>query len=257
MAGRTELVGTDDGVQLWHASSGAGLPVILCHGGPGLWDYLEPLVGLVVMCRRCIDGISGAAADPRVPGRTPSPGWSRTWKLSADTSALTPGSWPDTRGELSSCCTTRSLTPVAREGSSMCLQKGSMDSWRDVNRATSHEREASRTTASQRDTGSMSLAGLAHRTPDLEREFRLLSWFTDLSPGFDAETLMQEMLDAPYEINVEANRELARTTGQPTQHLRTALRLMIPAVLIHGSNDPRPSRGCPGTRAGRDPTPPS
>jgi proline iminopeptidase len=34
----TETVTTDDGVRLWAARSGRGAPLVLCHGGPGLWD---------------------------------------------------------------------------------------------------------------------------------------------------------------------------------------------------------------------------
>jgi hypothetical protein len=29
----------DDDVRLWAARSGSGEPLVLCHGGPGLWDY--------------------------------------------------------------------------------------------------------------------------------------------------------------------------------------------------------------------------
>lgn len=37
------LVTVDDGVRLWVATAGSGLAVILCHGGPGMADYLEPV----------------------------------------------------------------------------------------------------------------------------------------------------------------------------------------------------------------------
>jgi proline iminopeptidase len=32
--------------RLWTARSGSGLPVVWCHGGPGLWDYLKPVAAL-------------------------------------------------------------------------------------------------------------------------------------------------------------------------------------------------------------------
>jgi proline iminopeptidase len=38
---------TPDGTALWLARTGSGPPLVLCHGGPGLWDYLEPLARLV------------------------------------------------------------------------------------------------------------------------------------------------------------------------------------------------------------------
>ncbi|MEU6258861.1 alpha/beta hydrolase [Streptomyces sp. NPDC047043] len=38
----------DDGVRLWAARSGGdGDPLVLCHGGPGLWDYFEDLAELL------------------------------------------------------------------------------------------------------------------------------------------------------------------------------------------------------------------
>jgi proline iminopeptidase len=39
----SESVSADDGCLLWAQRSGAGPPLVLCHGGPGLWDMFEPL----------------------------------------------------------------------------------------------------------------------------------------------------------------------------------------------------------------------
>ena len=36
-----------NGVSLWTATQGSGPPVVLCHGGPGLYDYLEPVAGMI------------------------------------------------------------------------------------------------------------------------------------------------------------------------------------------------------------------
>lgn len=41
-----ELVPIGDGCSLWTEATGAGEPMVLCHGGPGLWDYLPPLAQL-------------------------------------------------------------------------------------------------------------------------------------------------------------------------------------------------------------------
>ncbi|MEU1272046.1 alpha/beta fold hydrolase [Streptomyces sp. NPDC005799] len=42
-----ETVITDDGVRLWAARSGPGGPLVLCHGGPGLWDMFGDLADLL------------------------------------------------------------------------------------------------------------------------------------------------------------------------------------------------------------------
>ncbi|MEV0096161.1 alpha/beta hydrolase [Streptomyces sp. NPDC050738] len=41
------VVKTDDGTELWAAQGGEGPPVILCHGGPGLWDTLQDVAALL------------------------------------------------------------------------------------------------------------------------------------------------------------------------------------------------------------------
>ena len=41
-----ERVTVDDGVGLWTMSSGAGPPLLLCHGGPGAFDTLGPVAGM-------------------------------------------------------------------------------------------------------------------------------------------------------------------------------------------------------------------
>ncbi|GGX07631.1 alpha/beta fold hydrolase [Streptomyces chryseus] len=37
----------EDGVTLWTERTGEGAPVILCHGGPGLWDTLDDVARLL------------------------------------------------------------------------------------------------------------------------------------------------------------------------------------------------------------------
>ena len=36
-----------DGVFVWTATQGVGPPAVLCHGGPGIYDYLEPVADMV------------------------------------------------------------------------------------------------------------------------------------------------------------------------------------------------------------------
>ncbi|MEU7059842.1 alpha/beta hydrolase [Streptomyces sp. NPDC046197] len=45
---QSETVRTDDGARLWAARLGAGgAPLVLCHGGPGLWDMFADLAELL------------------------------------------------------------------------------------------------------------------------------------------------------------------------------------------------------------------
>ena len=38
---------TANGVSLWTATQGSGPPVVLCHGGPGVYDYLGPVAAMI------------------------------------------------------------------------------------------------------------------------------------------------------------------------------------------------------------------
>lgn len=42
-----ETVWTEDGVRLWAVRGGEGHSVVFCHGGPGLWDTLGEVAGLL------------------------------------------------------------------------------------------------------------------------------------------------------------------------------------------------------------------
>jgi pimeloyl-ACP methyl ester carboxylesterase len=50
------------GATLWTESQGAGVPLVLCHGGPGLSDNLAPMAAMV-------DDVARAVADLAPRGR--------------------------------------------------------------------------------------------------------------------------------------------------------------------------------------------
>ncbi len=43
----TATVTTDDGARLWTARTGRGRPLVLCHGGPGLWDMFGDVAAML------------------------------------------------------------------------------------------------------------------------------------------------------------------------------------------------------------------
>ena len=43
----TERRVTANGASIWTATQGSGPPVVLCHGGPGIYDYLEPVASMI------------------------------------------------------------------------------------------------------------------------------------------------------------------------------------------------------------------
>ncbi|HEY0637702.1 MAG TPA: alpha/beta hydrolase [Pseudonocardiaceae bacterium] len=44
----------DDGCRLWTVAAGHGVPLVLCHGGPGLWDMFGDLAGLLADRARAV-----------------------------------------------------------------------------------------------------------------------------------------------------------------------------------------------------------
>src|SRR5208282_4417446 len=69
--GHTEKVTrAEDGCRLWTAETGGGAPLILCHGGPGLWDMFgslaDPLAGSLAdpLAGSLADPLAGSLADP-------------------------------------------------------------------------------------------------------------------------------------------------------------------------------------------------
>lgn len=243
MTETVEPVDTDDGLQLWHARSGAGPPMVLCHGGPGLWDNLGPLAAL-------IDDLAEVHRwEQRGCGRSSGSGPYTIARSIEDLEAVrrhvgverwivAGHSWG---AELA---LHYAVAHPERTRSLLYLSgRGLMDSWRARNRAVCRTREAARTTEEQRRRLD-ALAALSSRTPDLEREFRLLSWCADVSPEADAASLLQADVDAPYEINFEANRSLGEDNRSSAERLRAALpALRCPTLLVHGVHDPRPSAG--------------
>ncbi|HKY44586.1 MAG TPA: alpha/beta hydrolase [Pyrinomonadaceae bacterium] len=47
MASDRENFVNSDGVRLWSVQSGQGFPVMLCNGGPGCCDYLQPVAAML------------------------------------------------------------------------------------------------------------------------------------------------------------------------------------------------------------------
>jgi proline iminopeptidase len=54
VSGADGAVLADDGCRLWMSGSGPGEPLVLCHGGPGLWDMFGTLAPLLTGAVRVI-----------------------------------------------------------------------------------------------------------------------------------------------------------------------------------------------------------
>ncbi len=235
----TAVIRLRDGAELWTAVGGTGPPVVLLHGGPGLWDYLAPLAAL-------LDGeFTVARFDQRGCGRSTGRGGPFTIAQAVDDMdqvraalgfsrwAVVGHSWG---AELALRYAARHpdrVTAVA-----YIAGVGAGDGFRDA-----HKAELGRRLGPDRERwAALTAIPDADRTPAEERERCLLQWRTDFSPGPDAArhaAALWETRPPGAVINTAANRGLWGDRG--TEDLRrAAARVTCPVTMIFGRDDPRP-----------------
>lgn len=235
-------VTTGDGVRLWLDGSGSGFPLLLCHG-PGLWDNLGSLATLVDHVARVYRW------DQRGCGRSDRVGPYTVERMVMDMEAIREHlgveRWVVAGHSWGASLALHYAAAHPRRSAGLIYVSGTglADSWAAANRAAYRAERERRLTTDQR-ARLAELVDSADRAADEEREYRLLSWTTDVSPGRSAEELLVEDLEAPWEINVEANRALGEDALCAAADLRVAVsELPVPALLVHGSNDTRPPAG--------------
>jgi proline iminopeptidase len=178
----TGVTVTDDGAELLYVTQGGGrTALVLCHGGPGMWDYLEPVADMLN------DIATVVRFDQRACGRSSGCGPYTVARFVADLESLRVHlacerwivgghSWGATLALAYACAhPDRTQAVVYVSGT------GIGSAW---NRAY-HEEADLRRTAAQR-TRLAELNAVHRRDPQQEREWRLLSWFPDFSPSAPA-----------------------------------------------------------------------
>jgi proline iminopeptidase len=223
------------GLRTWTSGSGDP-PVVLLHGGPGLWDYLEPVADILapVATVHRFDQRGCGGSSPRSVQSIAA--------CSDDLEALR-RHWGHDRWVVvghSFGATLALAYAVAHPDRTLALGYVGgvgVGDWRAPARAE----QARRMTVDQQRR----LEKLAdRRTPDEEAEFRALSWFTDYADPEDGwrAALADAGVDRP--INWAANRALAADARRWTdaEVLAQASRLTMPCWFIHGDRDPRPIR---------------
>jgi len=237
------VIQTSDGASLWTVVEGEGPAVLLCHGGPGLWDYLGGLSS------RLCDDLRVHRWDQRGCGRSgPAAGYGIE-RAVHDVQELhaafgTEGKWVVIGHSWGAYLAL--LTAVAHPETTAALVyisgNGTPECWRNRGHAVANARTAKRLTreAQQRLTD-LEERG---RTWDEEVEFRRLKWMTDFVEESPLPSELEEMANTPLSINLSVNRALSRAELYSSAKLLDACdHCEVPALLIHGSHDPRPDGG--------------
>jgi proline iminopeptidase len=230
----------DDDCRLWTEVTGDGTPIVLCHGGPGLWDYFADVAELLHGCGRIVRW------DQRGCGRSERRGPYTVARVVADVDAvrrhvdasriaLLGHSWgamlalryaldhPDRVGCL-----------IYVSGTGIDLE----DTWHSAFHRNVERRIGA-------DAARWKELGHRNRTAAEDRERAILQWSAEFadeaSARRNAERLASPWLGINHEcadaINAEA-RQYLRDQDMP----RRCRGLTVPTLVIDGDRDTRPRR---------------
>lgn len=233
-----EYVEADDGVRLWTAASGGGPPLVLCHGGPGLWDDQGPVAAMVD------DLVTVHRWDQRGCGRSTGSGPYTVERFVADLEAIR-GHFGYARwmvGGHSWGATLALRYALAHPGRVAALLylsgTGTGTAWKDAYRA---ERERRLTEEQHRKRQALKNR---ERNEAEEIEYRALSWAPDygnrrLAFGLAEEEAREARLPINYECNAALNAET--DLSDEADLLARCKTLDPPVLIVDGAEDPRPA----------------
>jgi proline iminopeptidase len=207
------------GARLWSVRTGAGLPVAMLHGGPGMWDYLGPVAATVE------DIASVVRYDQRGCGRSTGDGPFDVETAVADLDALR-AAWSVERWVVFGHSWGASLAlayavehPEQTLGLVYVSGTGVHPTWHAEYRANRATRLAELGTDEK----------LAADVADPLRLSALRAWL--YADGFPVNSAANRALGADADRTIETSAFAAR--------LRE---LHLPTLVIHGELDPRPAR---------------
>lgn len=228
---------TEDGVRLRATRQGRGASLVLCHGGPGLWDYLPPFAATVE------DLVEVWRYDQRGCGRSDGAGGPYTLeRFVADLERVraTTGQERWIVGGHSWGATLALLYATAYPGHVLGLLYvcGTGIEWPRWKAEHDSERERRLATSARY----AELSKLKTRTAEEGRELLALRWATDYVDFSRGLELARLMLSDNLQVNHECNAALnAEIDAMDLGHWRElCARLRAPVLLLQGEADPRP-----------------
>jgi proline iminopeptidase len=238
---REELVKTEDGRQLWTATSGTGPTPVLCHGGPGFWDNLGSVGEMVD------DLVTIHRWDQRGAGRSERTGPYSAARFVADLEVLRKHwgyenwivgghSFGASLGlfyALAYPQRTRALIYISGVGVGR--------KWHEA-----YREERSRRLADRAERW-LELRS-KERDPQDEREYAALNWSADFADRTKALELAEaEVRETGFYDRIFPNDETNRTINSEMNGLdeetliKQCEQLECPVLILHGDSDPRPA----------------
>ncbi|GAB2574169.1 alpha/beta fold hydrolase [Kribbella endophytica] len=214
----------------------ASPPVVLLHGGPGLWDYLSSVADLID------DRIVHRYDQRGCGGSDPSDEQSMARSV-ADLEELREY-WGHEQivvlGHFfgATLALHYAVTHPDRVAHLIYLSGVGVGDWRTPSLAEQRRRMTA-VQAERLET----LGNQRPRNADEEREFRTLSWFTDHADRKRAWAWAREDAAVPWPINFAANNALSADNSAfgDDRLIELAATLEMPVDFVHGEGDPRPA----------------
>jgi proline iminopeptidase len=229
-----------NGAALWTATRGAGQPVLLVHGGPGICDYLEPVADM-------LDGIATVHRyEQRGCGRSPEvepmdietlvadiEALRRTW--GHEQWALVGHSWGAALAFLYALAQPERVTKLV-----YISGVGITEAWKPEFRRAREERLTERERERWIQVAEQIAAGDAE--PTLEAESAELLVKTDFADPSRLSKAPRPFFAFPTNrsVNARLNAEWTRLVDSGVLPER-ARALRVPTLVLHGDGDPRPS----------------
>lgn len=229
-------VRADDGCRLWAAAAGDGDPLVLCHGGPGLWDYFDDVAEILRGTFRVVRW------DQRGCGRSQRRGPYSVARSIADLDAV--------RDQLAG---PRTALLGHSWGAHLALRYAIEHPDRvshliyvsgtgiDPERAWHpyYERNLRARLGSHLDR--WTALSIRARTPAEDREWAVLQWSADFADHNSAlghaDRMATPWLGINYDCNRAVNAEVKKELNDLSMRCRT---LDIPVLIVDGAEDIRP-----------------
>jgi proline iminopeptidase len=236
-----DVVPMSDGCPLWTQATGSGRPAVLCHGGPGLWDYLAPLARLAG------PGYRVHRYDQRGCGRS---GARRPWTLEQFISDLDGvrarfgyPRWIAGGHSFGADLALRYALAYPHRVTGLVYLCGTGLEW-NLHRGA--HKAAARARRSQHEHDRLAALAGHRRTPGEEREYLTLTWAADYPDHSLGLAAAAEMASAGIPVNYQLSRVINdELKAEPSRSLALACQeLTVPVLILQGGQDPRPAAAC-------------
>lgn len=240
-----------DGVELWTSSSspagarggGAHLAVVLVHGGPGLWDHLEPVAAYLA------DVTTTHRYDQRGCGRSDPSDVQTIARAVADLDELREAfgheRWVVFGHSFGAAIATAYAVAHPSRVSAVVWCAGTGPDW-PSQRAEAGARMAERRGPSlQAEHEALTQLGQPGRTWEQEVRWRTLQWLPDHPDPVAAAPAVFAFAATPLPVNEHANRAMAGEEFQrdPAEARAELTSIDAPVLVVRGADDPRPAQG--------------